>query len=835
MEMTENQTTESNVRNSDAVYALMRFLRVLWYRKLYVFAGVSIAVLLGGFYYFTATRVYQSTASLLVITTGTQGFSATMSADTQGGALIPTYERLFTSATVLRGALDRIKNMPPDVRVDFAGVPQDKWVDTLRKNIVAAGVRRTNIINLSYRSQSPAAAKAVVDALVESYLDFMERYHRDVSKEIVDTLETKLANIEGELDSKQAALRLMQQEIRDLGLPENSAVVSPIVQSVIELKEALDQTSKERIRLEASLTAIQAARESGNDLRTHLIALEPVVGRELMMNSLGIDASDSDVISNMQRNLAEKRATYLAKQGVLGAAHYEMVKLSNEIQLLHEFLEGRDKRIQDRAREIETETLGPMLESMVREKLASAWANEVSLRREFGIAENAAVALNDKRIDKQFLEHDYSRLQSLFDVLTNQVANIKIKDDQPSVRVAVVSNPVIDKVPVSPRATRTGALALMAGLVFGMAYVYVVDALDDRFRSPEELSHDLGVPVLAMVRQLPVLAESGPQALQTFISATSVESEAFRTLRTTLSFSGEERDRIAITSSEPGDGKTTVLANLAVAYSQVGKRTLVIDADLRRPGLTRLFAMKGQQGLSTILRSAENLDDVGSAFIQNTGIDGLDILACGPKPSNPAELLSSERFSELLGWADTRYDQVLIDCPPVLAASDASIVGRLTDGMVLVVQPEKNHRRLVLRAADGLDSIGVDLIGVVANRVGEDSGGYYGYGQGYGYGYGYGYGHEEDEDNLYDSEYDQTPQFQNQQIQEQQIQNQNQQNQNQQIQNQQIQEQQIADSPLATEHVEVTVQASEEVADLETPIMTTQQDNTLNAPRRKAA
>jgi succinoglycan biosynthesis transport protein ExoP len=108
-------------------------------------------------------------------------------------------------------------------------------------------------------------------------------------------------------------------------------------------------------------------------------------------------------------------------------------------------------------------------------------------------------------------------------------------------------------------------------------------------------------------------------------------------------------------------------------------------------------------------------------------------------------LLSSERFVELLGWADGKYDQVLIDCPPVLAASDASIIGRLTDGMVLVVQPEKNHRRLVLRAADGLASIGVDLIGVVANRVGEDSGGYYGYGQGYGYGYGYGHGHDEED------------------------------------------------------------------------------------------
>ena len=114
-------------------------------------------------------------------------------------------------------------------------------------------------------------------------------------------------------------------------------------------------------------------------------------------------------------------------------------------------------------------------------------------------------------------------------------------------------------------------------------------------------------------------------------------------------------------------------------------------------------------------------------------------MPCGPKPSNPAELLSGPRLSDLLAWAETHYDQILVDCPPILAASDAAIVGRLTDSLILVVQPEKNHRRLVLRAVAGLAAIGVHIGGVVANRIStEKNAGYYGYG-GYGYGYGYGY------------------------------------------------------------------------------------------------
>jgi len=113
-----------------------------------------------------------------------------------------------------------------------------------------------------------------------------------------------------------------------------------------------------------------------------------------------------------------------------------------------------------------------------------------------------------------------------------------------------------------------------------------------------------------------------------------------------------------------------------------------------------------------------------------TGVEKLDVLPSGPKPSNPAELLSGPRLSEVLTWAESKYDQVIVDCPPILAAADAAIVGRLTDGLILVVDPEKNHRRLVIRAVASLATMGVGLVGVVANRVEEKEGDYYGYGDG---------------------------------------------------------------------------------------------------------
>jgi capsular exopolysaccharide synthesis family protein len=204
-----------------------------------------------------------------------------------------------------------------------------------------------------------------------------------------------------------------------------------------------------------------------------------------------------------------------------------------------------------------------------------------------------------------------------------------------------------------------------------------------------------------------------------------------------LQFSGRDTARIALSSSEEKAGKSTLASNLGVSYAHAGKRTLLIDCDLRRPGLTKLFELRARGGLSDILRGSEEIAAMCQSCVVPTGVQNLDVLPSGPKPSNPAELLSGPRLSEVLAWAESKYDQVIVDCPPILAAADAAIVGRLTDGLILVVDPEKNHRRLVIRAVASLATMGVGLVGVVANRVAEKDGDYYGYG------YGYGAGHEE--------------------------------------------------------------------------------------------
>jgi capsular exopolysaccharide synthesis family protein len=465
-----------------------------------------------------------------------------------------------------------------------------------------------------------------------------------------------------------------------------------------------------------------------------------------MLSELGLNDRDTEMRAEVERQLMDDRASLQTLLKHYGEAHPRVQELTETVRSAEAYLNNYAQLTQQRQSAADDERLGPMLIGMVEERLASLWEHECKLGREYRQAEEQAVQLNDRMAELRLAGHDLERLRTLHDTLLNRMNSIDVGKDRADVRATVVSEPSASDRPVSPKLPLTAVMFLLAGLGVGVTLVYVLDVPDDRFRSPEELQRQLGAPVLAMVRELPALSTNGAEALQVHVAPESVESEAFRTLRTTLAFSGQEMERIAVTSTEPGDGKTTVLANLGVSYAHAGTRSLLIDCDLRRPGLTKMFEMRGHGGVSEILRGENDVAAMCAQRVQPTSIDGLDIIPCGPKPSNPAELSSGSRRSDLLAWAEAKYDQVLVDCPPILAASDAVIVGRLTDSLILVVQPEKNHRRLVLRTVNGLAAVGLGVGGIVANRIrAEKNGGYYGYG-GYGYGYGYGGADEEQVD-----------------------------------------------------------------------------------------
>jgi len=733
----------ANQSTASAVHALMQFLVAVRYRKHVVMTALVVAGLLAGLYYTTATRYYRSSVSVLVMQTGPDSISPTVVGEGGRQALLMrTFEELFTATDVTRGALQYLK---PEDCIDFSGAPRESWPDIIRAGLSTSIVQGAKIIEVTYRSKDPRAAVAVVNAVVASYRDYLSKTHRGSAGEMIRILGKEKVELAEELQQTQQKILETRQRIGDLGFRSDSKVLHPMVQRVQSFNEALIAARTQRVELDASLAAILTAVRNGEDLRQHILTVADAVGRELLLKSLGFDQADAYVQAELHRRLLEDDAVLRTMQRDLGPAHPEVIAKLNLIHSTKEYLRNYQQRIDRQLAEMQNTQLGPMLVQMVRQKQNEVRQRELSLQAQFDQAQAEANNLSVELTQLENLELHVEWLQKMRQVMLDSIAKVKLRGNGQEVRTAVVHPAVQATRPCSPDLRRVIILALVAGLAGGLGLVYVLDILDDRFRCVEELQTQLNVPVLAMVRQLKPTGSTGPEALQVHVAPNSTESEAFRTLRTALALTDNEARQIVISSAEPGDGKTTVLTNLAVSYAHSEKRTLLIDADLRRPGMTAMMAMRGVEGLSGIIRGDGDVVEMATACIRASGIEGLDVLASGPRPTNPAEVLAHPRFSELLSWAESVYDQILIDSPPCLATSDAAVIGRLVDGLVMVVQPDKNRRRLVIRATESLAGLKIPLLGVVVNRIGDDNGqGYYGYGTGYGYGYAPDYGADED-------------------------------------------------------------------------------------------
>jgi len=751
-EPTVIQSPSGGASSGHIVHALMQFLVALRYRKHVVLTSVVVALLIGGLYYTTATRYYGASAKILVMGTNRDGLATTIGTDRSvQQTFMPTFENLLTSLKVVEGALKYLK---PEDCVDLAGTPREAWAGILKANLSAHAVFGTNIIELSYLSKDPKAAAAVVQAMVASYQEFLERTHRGEAAKLIDILEKQTVELAEKTEKKQQMLIQARQQLRDIGIRSDSSVVHPLVQRAIYFNEQLIAVQREHYELEATLSAIRQAVARGENLQQHLMSVANVVGKEVLLRSLGFDTRDSYVLMSLERSIVEDQATLETLRQDLGPAHPEVVALVNKVRNAQQYLADYQRRVDARLAEMQSRQLGPLLDRMVSQKLHEVQQLEVSLQVKFEQEQQAAIDFKAKLSRVESIERELERLGKQHEVMLDQIDRLDLHQDGQEVRTAVLRDPVVAGRPVSPNFKRTLLMALAAGLGLGLIVVYVLDILDDRFRSVEELQMQLGAPVLSMVRQLAEGEAAGVEALQVHAAPNAPESEAFRTLRTALALTDREAHQIVISSAEPGDGKTTVLANLAVSYAQSNKRTLLIDGDLRRPGLTALLAMKGVEGLSGVVRGGEDVVQMARRHIRSSGIEGLDVLPSGPRPTNPAELLAHPRFSELLAWAESVYDEVLIDSPPTLATSDTAVIGRLVDGVMMVVQPDKNRRRAVLRALESLTKLKIPVLGIVINRLGSDQDrGYYGYTDGYGYGYAYTAGYGTDEDDL-ENEYD---------------------------------------------------------------------------------
>jgi len=349
-------------------------------------------------------------------------------------------------------------------------------------------------------------------------------------------------------------------------------------------------------------------------------------------------------------------------------------------------------------------------------------------------------------------ERDYELLRRA----TQSLEEMKVAEKDDGYKFEIL-NRAVEGVQVEPSPLIVFGLSAILGSLLGFGIAYLVDLADKTFRSPHEIIKTLN---LALIGHIPVIRGGKPRdtesqmhpVLCTFHKPKAQASEAFRAVRTAIYFStqGQRHQVIQVTSPTPGDGKSTLATNLAITIAQSGKRVLLVDGDMRRPSIHKLFKMEETPGFSDVLVEQISLLEA----IQVSEVDGLDVLPCGNKPIQPSELLTSHRLPEVIDELRQMYDFVIIDTPPVLVVTDPCPVAANVDGVICAMRIKKNVRVSAERMVEILRSVNANIIGIVVNGVGAQGtyssqysygayqSGYSSYG-GYGYG-GYGrYGQSE--------------------------------------------------------------------------------------------
>ncbi len=564
-------------------------------------------------------------------------------------------------------------------------------VDALLGRIQVNPVPNSRLVDVVVQAADPKVAALLANAIAEEYVALNLEIKLQNTQKTLDWLEGELAKARAKVEESERKLAEYREAQNALSLEERQDTVVARLQ---QLNDAVTRAKMTRVQKETLYNQLKDLDPDSPAADTHPAILQ------------------NGVIQQIKGQLAELRQRKAELSNRYGPKHPEMQKIDRSIAEATERLRSETQKIID----------------SLRNEYLSAAAEESRLAAALKEQERAAMDLNRKRIDYGVLEREAQSNRQVYEALLQKQKELQVVSSSKENNVRLMDRAEIPGAPFTPNPRRNLLIAIALGLVLGLGLAFTLDYLDDTVKTPEDITRRLRIPFLGLIpavrgETVPVLSGSAPHDF----------GEAYRALRTSLVFtSGDQPSRIiVITSAQPLEGKTTTACNLAIVLALGGARVLLVDADMRRPGVHRVLGLPNALGLSHLLVGQAKMREV----VQRASEPNLYVVTAGRVPPNPSELLGSERMKQLLAnLATGPFDWVILDTPPVLAVTDAVILTPLASGVVFVFGAEMTSRRLAERAIEMVAASKPKVLGAVLNRVNFERNKYY-YSRYYGYQY----------------------------------------------------------------------------------------------------
>jgi len=710
--------------------ALREYLRVLIKRKwtvLSCLAGIFLMVAIASL---KMTPIYEASGSIAVNKTdpGLVNFkdSGSMSVDYYDPADLDTEVKILQSDLL---ALQVIKQLNLDKRSEFGGkpdtvsslnlAPDPLQTDSARTSALLGAFKgslrvsllpNSRIIELHYRSQNKDLAATVVNTLATTYVEQNFKTKFESTMQAADWLSKQLVDLQMKVETSQEKLVKYQKQHEILGIDEKQNITTA---KLDELNKELTSAESERMEKESVYRLIQAGDPD-------VLASPPVGGES---NGGNNPNSGSPLLDNLRAKQADLKIQVAELSTQFGASYPKVAQLNNQLKEIDIQLQGEMKKMAGRVR-------GQYMASLHREGL---------LRDALEKQKQEANKLNESAIEYSLLKRDLETNRQLYEGLLEKLKEAGVTAGLRSSNVKIVNAARVPMAPSEPNIPRNLAFALVLGLTSGIGLAFMLENLDNTVRTPEQAQIISSLPSLGMIPQgsksgietnsqnrLIIASSKEAVELVTQSRPQSQMAESYRALRTSLLLSslGAPPKVILITSALPQEGKTTTSINCSIVLAQKGVKVLLIDADLRRPGVHKTLGMGPRSGLSNVLTGSATLQQ---AITRSPMLPNLFVLPAGTPPPNPAELLASADMRDVLLQLREQYDHIIIDTPPTLSVTDAVVLSTKADAVVLVIRSGQTTKGALRRSRDILMQVNAKVAGVLLNAVDLTSPDYYYY------------------------------------------------------------------------------------------------------------